>query len=159
MAFDAAKAPRAIRRAIVNAMRQSAGIVKDRVISTLNRRLKRRTGTLTSSIYARAGQSRFGGYLQVGTPVLYGRFWEYGFLRGGKSLRGLVRGAGRSHRRRTEAQKVTLIGRGAKLYQRPFLRPAVEQSQAEVARRIQIEVDRAVKQQFESVTIDLNIAF
>src|SRR4030095_2667653 len=159
MAFDPAKAPRAIQQAIVNGLRQSAGIVKERAISNLNTVLKRKSGLLGSSIYARAGRTRFGGYLKVGTPVKYGRFWEYGFLRGGKSVRGLVRGAGRSHRRRTEGQRVKLIGRGAKFYQRPFLKPAVEQSQAEVARRIQIEVDRAVGQQFESVTIDLNISF
>jgi hypothetical protein len=158
MAFDPGKAPRDIQRAIINGLRQSAGMLKDRAISNLNRVLGRPSGRLASSIYARAGRTRFGGYLQVGTPVLYGRFWEYGFLRGGKSVRGLVRGALRP-RRRSERQKLALIGRGAKFYQRPFLRPAVEQSQAEVARRIQIEVDRAVGQQFESVTIDLKIAF
>jgi hypothetical protein len=158
MAFNPAKAPRDIQRAIINGLRQSAEMLKDRAISNLNRVLGRRSGRLASSIYARAGRTRFGGYLQVGTPVLYGRFWEYGFLRGGKSVRGLVRGALRP-RRRSERQKIKLIGRGAKFYQRPFLKPAVEQSQAEVARRIQIEVDRAVGQQFESVTIDLNIAF
>jgi hypothetical protein len=159
MAFDPVKAPKTIQQAIVKAMRQSARIVRDRAISNLNRVLKEKTGRLASSIYARAGRIPFGGYLKIGTPVLYGRFWEHGFLRGGKSVGGLVRGAGRSHKRRTEAQRVKLIGRGAKFYKRPFLQPTVEQSKAEVARRIQIEVDRAVGQQFESVTIDFNIAF
>jgi len=127
MAFDAAKAPRAIQQAIVNAMRQSAGILKDRAISNLDRVLKRKSGDLATSIYARAGRTRFGGYLQVGTKLKYGRFWEMGFKH------------------------------GRQFFHRPWLRPAVEQSQAEVARRIQIEVDRAIGQQFGNVTIDIKI--
>jgi hypothetical protein len=155
MAFDAAKAPRDIKRAIMTALRSSQELVRGRAVGNLARVLKSRTGQLAASIYARTGQTRFGGYLQVGTLLRYGRFWEYGFMRGG----GAVRGAKRSRKRRTDIQKAVLLKSGAKAYKRPWLAPTAAQSQAEVARRIQVEVQRAVGQQFpEGVTIDLNIA-
>jgi Bacteriophage HK97-gp10, putative tail-component len=147
--------PPDIKGAIMKALDEAAPILKNQAIGHLNQALKRRSGRLASSIYARTKRIRNGGRLTVGTPVLYGRFWEYGFLRGGKSVRGLVRGAGRSRKRRTAGELARLIKRGAKYYRRPWLRPSANEAMPEVVRRVEMYINDAIKQYSGSATIDI----
>jgi hypothetical protein len=151
--------PPDIKGAIMKALNEVAPILKNQAIGNLNRALKRRTGRLASSIYARTNRIKNGGRLTVGTPVVYGRFWEYGFLRGGKSVRGLVRGVGRSRKARSAGQLAKLIKRGAKYYRRPWLRPAADEAMPEVVRRVEMHVNDAIKQYSGNVTIiDIKIS-
>ena len=76
---------------------------------------------------ARARRIRRGGSLAVGTPVIYGRFWEFGWKRGGKSSR------------------------------RQWLRPAVDQAMPEITRRVESHLNRAMASYSGSVTIDIKI--
>ena len=146
-----------IQGAIMKAFREYAPIAKQKVLASLGTALGTRTGRLMSSIYARVRQRKGGGSLSVGTAVVYGRFWEYGFFRGGKSVRGLIRGAGRSHRRRSRRERIGLIEAGAKFYRAKWFRPAVEEVPAEVTRRVEAELNAALKQYAGTVAIDIKI--
>jgi hypothetical protein len=150
--------PPDIKGAIMKALSEAAPILKNQAIGNLNRVLNRRTGRLASSIYARTRRIKNGGRLTVGTPVLYGRFWEYGFFHGAKSVSGLVRGAGRLHRARTRAERIRLIKSGAKFYRRRWLRPAADEAMPEVVRRVETHVNDAIKQYSGTVTIDMKIS-
>jgi hypothetical protein len=116
-----------IRRAIMNALRESEPIVRNHAIASLDRVLRRVSGRLASSIYARTRQTRGGGRLTIGTPVHYGRFWEFGFLRGGK------------------------------LNRRRWLRPAADEAMPEVVRRVEMHLARAMNELSGTVTIDVKI--
>ena len=94
----------------MKALHESAPIFKSRVVGSVSG-LLHDTGKLASSIYARVRKRQGGGALAVGTAVVYGLFWEYGFLRGGKAVRGLVRGKARKHRGRSAVEKARLIER------------------------------------------------
>lgn len=126
-AFDPRKIAFDIRRAIMNALRESEPMVKTHAIAGLDRVLRRKSGRLAGSIYSRTRQTRGGGRLTIGTPVHYGRFWEFGFNRGGKKNR------------------------------RRWLRPAADEAMPEVTRRVETHLARAMAQYSGTVTIDMKI--
>lgn len=126
-AFDPRKIALDIRRAIMNGLRESEPTVKNHAIANLDRVLKRVSGRLASSIYTRTRQSRGGARLTVGTPVHYGRFWEFGFKR------------------------------GKKLNRRRWLRPAADEVMPEVVRKVETHLARAMNEYTGSVTIDMKI--
>lgn len=127
-AFDPKKIASDIRGAIMSALRESEPMVKNHAIANLDRVLRRASGRLASSIYTRVRQTRGGGRLTIGTPVHYGRFWEFGFLRGGKKNR------------------------------RRWLRPGADEVMPEVVRRVETHLARATSQYGGSVTIDMKIS-
>ena len=126
-AFDPKQIASDIRRAIVAGLNDSARIFYYHAISNLDHVLKRKSGALASSIYDKVTPTRGGGRLTVGTPVHYGRFWEKGFVRGGKSFR------------------------------RPWLRPAADEVMPEVVSRVESHLARAMSQYAGTVTIDMKI--
>jgi phage gpG-like protein len=126
-----------IRSAIVRGLQQGGRIVQNyAVINVTGRILKRASGKLASSIYAKVRKTRAGGILRVGTKLHYGRDWERGFYHyGGRSKpRGKFMGA------------------------RPWLRPAAEQALPEISNFIKLEVDRELKAISGKITIDLKLS-
>jgi hypothetical protein len=141
----------AIQAAILKALRDSAQMLRGRALANLSQVLRSRTGTLAGSIYARVTKSKYGGTLRVGTKLFYGRMWEYGFsyARRGKSGR-FIR-----TRRAKRGETGTLIVQARQ--KRPWLVPALKESQATITQRLETEVGKTVNAQFRTVNIDLKI--
>ena len=116
-----------IGRAILAALAECAPIVRNYALASLDRVLRRKSGQLATSIYTKLGRARRGGRLTIGTPVHYGRFWEFGFKRGGK------------------------------VFRRPWLRPAVDEAMPDVMRRVETHLNRAMSQFTGTVSIDIKI--
>jgi hypothetical protein len=133
--------PPDIRSAIKRGLEQGARIVQNSAISNVSGRvLKRASGKLASSIYAKVRKTRFGGVLQVGTKLHYGLFWEKGFKHVGRA-------------KRTSARP-----QGKIMAPRPWLRPAAEQALPEISNLIKLEVDRELKAVSGKITIELKLS-
>jgi hypothetical protein len=130
-----------IRSAIVRGLQQGGRIVQNyAVINVTGRILKRASGKLASSIYAKVRKTRAGGILRVGTKLYYGRMWERGFKHVGRA-------------KRTRSRKL-----GKVMPPRPWLRPAAEQALPEISNFIKLEVDRELKAISDKITIDLKLS-
>jgi len=119
-----------VHNAIVRGLQKGAQIVRNNaILNVTGIVLNRDTGRLASSIATRVSPAGGGGFLDVGTQVKYGGYWERGFFRFGKH------------------------------YRRQWLRPAVEKSLPQVTRLVEGEVAKEVKNTFgRSVVINIKVA-
>src|SRR4030095_8500461 len=141
----------AIQAAILKAWRDSAPMLRGRAFAHLSHELGSRTGKLAASIYTRVTKSKYGATLRVGTKLFYGRMWEYGFsyARRGKSAR-FIRTA-----RAKRGETGTLIVQAQQ--KRPWLMPAVKESQATITHRLETEGGKTGNAPVITVNIDLKI--
>jgi hypothetical protein len=151
-----------IHRAIIRGLQQGAQIVRNyAVLNVTGRVLKRDTGHLARTIHTFVTETGGGGILRVGTQTKYGAYWEHGFSRGAftviaknaKALRFIPKGAAQAiFRKKANISAQTFAAR-------PWLRPAADQALPEITRRIRLNVERELGQNFaKSVTIEIKVA-
>lgn len=106
-------------------------------------RLGIKSGRLISSIYNRVSRMSRGFYMQVGTNVKYGAYWEDGFTR---RIGAGAHGGPRT--KMTANQLADYFAKhppGTQKYKRPFLRPALNEIAPKVGLRLREAVQEEIK--------------
>jgi len=142
------KMPEAVRPALFSGMKEAMRLVERRVKSPYlsGKALRRRTGRLRNSVFPQVkiqGDKVLG---TIGTNVLYGRFWELGFV-GGVQVRAHERLIAQAFGKSIAPRRIRVRAHSRQIDQeaRPFLRPAMEDELSAVTRLLGSRIEEAFR--------------